>query len=680
MAKAIPTPIADKIRKAFIDYYVEKGHAQIPNVSLVPNVDSTLLFTNSGMFPLVPYLSGQPHPLGKRIVNFQRCIRTGEKDLAEIGDWKHTTMFEMMGNWSLGDYFKAEQIPWVFKLYVDTFGLDPKRIYVSVFAGDEDAPRDEEAIALWKKAYAEYGIEAELAPVMFETVDGKERAYEIDINGQKIYRDDWSMEANPNQRIFMYGKKENWWQRGEAAGELGGPDSEIFFETGSEHDVSVWGQAHPNSDSPRFLEIGNSVFMQYKLNDELKWEELPQKNVDFGGGFSRILVGAQGANDIFSTEIFTPIIYRIEEVSGKSYLENGKEYELTKYFRIIADHVFGSTFIIADGVEPGNKEQGYILKRFIRRAIRMGKRLGIEQNFLSEIAEIVLGLYERHYDHLAAQEERIRAILTAEEDKFRRTLQQGVRELQKLSERLESKQQKLTGKDLFFIYETYGFPFELSLEELKLDGDQKVLQEEFKTAESEHKSASRTGAEAKFTGGLADSSAETTRLHTAHHLLLRALQMVLGDHVHQRGSNITAERLRIDFSHPEKITPEQKSEIEKLVNEAMQKEYRVLRLELAKTVAENLGAEMEFGQKYGDVVSVYVMGDVPADLQAQIEAAAAAGESAQSVLDKYEVFSMEFCGGPHVENTKVLKDAGTFRIIKEESSGAGVRRIKATIS
>jgi alanyl-tRNA synthetase len=466
----INTPLADSLRAAFFQFYLSRGHKEVPNVSLVPNVDSTLLFTNSGMFPLVNYLAGEKHPLGTRLVNFQRSLRTGEKDLAEIGDWKHTTMFEMMGNWSLGDYFKAEQIPQVMELYVEKFGLDPKRMYVSVFAGDSDAPRDNEAISLWQEAFKRYGVEAEVAPVFFETdSDGKEIAYEIADDGSKMYRTDWTMEDFPNQRIFMYGKKENWWQRGDTAGELGGPDSEMFYTTGTPHDSEKWGVGHPNSDSPAYLEIGNSVFMQYRLDDNLKWQELPQKNVDFGGGFVRVLLSKQGVSDVYETEVFVPVIKKIEEISGKQYKQNGEEYDLTKYFRIIADHIFGSTFVIADGVMPGNKEQGYILRRFIRRAIRMGKRLGIESDFLAQLAEVIVGIYQRHYEHLAPAFDQIVTALQTEEAKFRRTLANGVKELQKLADSQAQAGGKLTGKELFHVYETYGFPLELSFEDLGVE-------------------------------------------------------------------------------------------------------------------------------------------------------------------------------------------------------------------
>lgn len=669
----IPTPLADSVRQNYLDFFKARAHVEIPNVSLVPNVDSTLLYTNSGMFPLVNYLAGAAHPLGNRLVNFQRCIRTGEDDIAEIGDWKHTTMFEMMGNWSLGDYFKADEISWLLELYVEVFGLDPKRLFVTVFAGDTDAHRDIDSIKFWQKAFAKHGIEAKVAEVLFIEEDGKDLAYTANSDsslGPKL--ENWSMDSDPSIKIFLYPKKKNWWQRGATVGELGGPDTEIFYDTTSAHDVSKFGVAHPNSDSPRFLEIGNSVFIQYKLDENLQWSELSQKNVDFGGGFVRILLARQQVSDLFETEIFTPIIKRLEEISGKNYKDGAADNEFTKYFRIIADHAFGSTFIIADGIKPDRKDQGYILRRLIRRAIRMGKRLGIEQNFLGEIAKIVIGIYQRHYSHLATETETIIAELSQEEDKFRRTLAQGLKELQKILGK--SDLETISGEELFYIYETYGFPFELSIEELGLDIEQHAeLLAKFQTAETSHRERSRAGAAQKFTGGLADHSEATTRLHTAHHLLLRALQEVLGTDVHQKGSNITADRLRIDFSFPEKLSNEQLSRVTEIVNDKIQATLNVVKVNLSLEAAQSLGAEMEFGQKYGELVSVYLIGNLPADFSPQDPT------KIMEEVSNYEIFSKEFCGGPHVKNTAELAESGRFVILKQESSGSGVRRIKASL-
>ena len=675
----ISTPLADSMRDGFISFYKERGHAEAPNVSLVPNVDSTLLFTNSGMFPLVPYLSGAKHPLGSRLANFQRCIRTAEKDIAEIGDWKHTTMFEMMGNWSLGDYFKNEQIPWVLDLYVNIFGLDPKSIYVSVFAGDTDAPEDREAIDLWKAEFAKYGIEnAEEADVMFRKVEAdREEAYDKETGEAKP---DWTFEDNPNVRIFKYGKKENWWQRGDAVGELGGPDSEMFYFTGAEHDSKVFGPCHPNTDSPAFLEIGNNVFMQYKLNQQLKWEPLAQKNIDFGGGFVRVLLAKQRVKDVFETEIFTPIIAKLEELSGKKYRnENGEDNEYTRYFRIVADHVFGSTFIIFDGIYPANKDQGYILRGFIRRAVRMARYLGLEQGFLPQIAEIVIGMYQRHYEGLGDSVDKVCEVLGAEEVKFARTLQNGLKELQRMKEKYEREGKKISGDEIFYVYETYGFPLELSLEELNLsEEDQKQAKVTFKEKLELHRSASRAGAEQKFTGGLADKSLETTRLHTTHHLLLRSLQTVVNPEIHQKGSNITAERLRIDFNSADKLSPEQIADVELIVQEHIDNEnLRVLRVELPIKQAEELGAEHEFGQKYGNLVTVYLIGEFPADIESVLENLSP--EEKVAKINAFEIFSKEFCGGPHVKDMNEIRAGGKFKILKEENIGSGTRRIKATL-
>ncbi len=673
----IQTPLADEIRAKFLEFYQSKNHAEIPNISLVPQGDSTLLFTNSGMFPLVNYLSGAEHPLGKRLVNFQRCLRTGDDDFAEIGDWKHTTMFEMMGNWSLADYFKKDQINWVMELYVDIFGLDVNKLYVSVFAGDDDAPRDEESIAIWKDVFAKYGITAEVADVMFkDDAEGRSIAYSIE-TGEIV--EGWNMEANPNVRIFLYPKKDNWWQRGNVAGELGGPDSEIFIDTGAFHDEQIWGAAHPNNDTPKFLEIGNSVFMQYRLDENLNWEQLPQKNVDFGGGFSRVLLAKQGVTDIFETEIFKPIIAKISEISSKKYKnEDGSENELTKFFRIIADHTFASVFVINDGVAPSRKEQGYILRRFIRRAVRMGKQLGIENSFLAEVSAVVIGIYAKHYPELGVNSNKIFNILTEEEERFQKTLVSGLKELKKLEIETEAQNKEITGQELFRIFETYGFPIELSLEELGIEGSngEKIakINKEFELAENKHKEMSRSGAEKKFTGGLADSSAETTILHTTHHLLLAGLQKVLGSEVHQRGSNITAERLRIDFAHAAKMTDEEKTEVERIVNEYIESGYIVKKILLPISLAETTNAEREFGTKYGETVNIYAIGRFSDGFDELSD------EQKVEYLKSEQIISKEFCGGPHVSDLNEIKNAGSFKILKEESSGSGIRRIKANIS
>lgn len=624
---------SQQIREGFIKFWNEspRNAATVPNASLVPNNDSTLLFVNSGMFPLAPYLGGQQHPLGKRLVNVQRCLRTKYDEMIEIGDNRHTLMFEMLGDWSLGDFTKEQQIPWILEFLVKVVELNPKNLYVSVFGGDDTAPRDTVAIETWKKAFATYGIDAEFSEDI------------TNIPKDNIEGQTWKY------RIFPYPKKKNWWQRADAPGELGGPSSEIFYDTSDvQHTQEKY---HINDDSGRFIEIGNNVFMEYKLDDNMKWVPLEQKNIDFGGGLERLAFIAQGKSDIYESDIYASVIAEIEKISGKEYKTNEKDNEWTAPMRVIADHSRAATFIIADGVMPSNKDQGYILRRFIRRLVRFGKKLGIERDFTAEIAAKVVEALSPIYPHLNENKE-LGAILTKEEKIFKQTLTKGLKEL----ETFRSKRDSFTGQNAFYIYETFGFPLELTLDELGFDEDTaNKISEQFKEAEAAHRAKSKAGAEQKFKGGLADSSKETTKLHTAHHLLLKALQMVVGGHVHQKGSNITAERLRLDFSHNAKLTPEQITEVEQIVNEQIKAELPVTQEFLPKTEAEKIGAEMEFGQKYPDTVSVFFIGK-----------------------NGSNYFSAEFCGGPHVKNTKEIGEGNkTFKIFKEEASGNGIRRIKA---
>ncbi len=640
---------AKEIWKDFIDFESEKprNHKRIANVSLVPNNDPSLLFVNSGMFPLVPYLSGSPHPLGKRLFNTQRSIRTMLEDMKEIGDNRHTTCFTMLGNWSLGDYFKTEQLSWVAELYLEKFKLDPKRFYVSVFAGNEYAPRDTESIELWKKIFAKYGIEALVSDTPQDV--------------QKNFDENGNLKEGATFRIFTYDSKKNWWQRGEAVGELGGPTSEIFYDCKAEIDEKYKKNLHINDDSGKFIEIGNSVFMEFFLDENLKWKKLPQRNVDFGGGFERIVFCKQEKKDIFDTDIFSLAIKKIEELSNQKY------HELTEKgkapFRVLADHIRASVFIIGDGIVPSNKEQGYILRRFIRRAINFGNQLNLKFGFTAEIADKTIDslIQFDDYEFLKNERDRIKNELLKEEERFSKALKKGKIELEKIIEKssnvINQTPINFSGKDAFYIFETFGFPLELIEDEIENRGlkiDLENLRKEFEIAEKEHQANSRAGAEQKFTGGLADKSEEVIRLHTAHHLLLASLQKILGKHVKQRGSNITAERLRIDFSHTEKMTLEQIQEVENLVNQKISENLIVERVEMKKEEAEKLGAEMEFGQKYGEIVSVYFIKN-----------------------PNGEIFSKEFCGGPHVSNLSELSKSGKFKIFKEESSGAGVRRIKA---
>ena len=627
-----------QIREKFLTFWTEspRNCAVVPNLSLLPNVDSTLLFVNSGMFPLVPYLGGQPHPLGKRLCNFQRCLRTNYDEMLEIGDNRHTLMFEMVGDWSLGDFNKEQQIPWIMELWVKVFGMDPNRLYVSVFTGDETAPRDHVAIETWRKVFRQYGVEAEFS----EDIHAVPPTL-ADTKGWKYH-------------IFPYNKKKNWWQRAEAPGELGGPTSEMFYDIGIvEREQDKY---HINDDSGRFIEIGNNVFMEYKLSPEMQWVPLEQKNIDFGGGFERICMIVQNKTDIFESDIYSPIIDRVAALSGRSYKTNGVENDDTAAFRVIADHGRAATFILADGVSPSNKEQGYILRRFIRRLVRFGRKLGLEREFTRDVAAAVIEVLSHAYPHLEENRDTILQKIHDEEVAFNQTLSKGLRELSKIQSQLAPGQQ-ISGEQAFFIYETYGFPLELTLDELKVSEDHaKVITKEFGDAEKRHRELSRAGAEQKFKGGLADQSRETTKLHTAHHLLLASLQKLVDPNIRQKGSNITAERMRMDFNIDRKLTPEEVTKVEELVNEQIRLNVPVTRVEMPREEAEALGAQMEFGAKYPDLVSVYFIGD------------------------QKSWFSAEFCGGPHAATTGELGESGkTFKIQKQENVGAGLKRIKAAL-
>ncbi len=625
-----------QIRQKFIEFWTSppRNCKEIPNVSLVPNNDPTLLFVNSGMFPINPYLSGQPHPLGKRLCNLQRCLRTNYDEMLEIGDNRHTLMFEMMGDWSLGSFTKREQIPWIMSFWVDVCGLDPRRIYVSVFEGNELVPRDDEAVEIWKNTFAEYGITAEFSEDITKIPANLEE-------GQ-----------NWKYRIFPYPKKKNWWQRAaDAPGELGGPTSEMFYDMG---EIAVEDeQYHINDNSGRFIEIGNNVFMEYRFGEDGQWHPLEHKNIDFGGGFERVVMIVQGKKDIFETDIFEPLLVKISHLSGKNYKNNCQENEFTRYFRILADHSRAATFILADGVVPSNKDQGYVLRRFIRRLVRFGQKLEIKDNFTKYLAETVIDHLSYAYPHLQQNREFVLNEIDKEETKFKRTLDSGLKEIQKL----KSSNKNLDGKLAFYIYETFGFPLEMTLDEFGIDDKQAVnIEKEFNEQNQKHRELSKLASEQKFKGGLADQSENVIKLHTAHHLLLRALQIVLGNQVKQRGSNITGERLRIDFNYETKLTDEQLRQVEQIVNEKIDQNLPVKRIEMPFEEAQKIGAEMEFGQKYPPIVSVYYIGD-------SLETA----------------FSKEFCGGPHVASTGELRQMGRFVILKEESSSQGIRRIKATL-
>jgi alanyl-tRNA synthetase len=583
---------APELKEKFVGFFVGKGHQEIPSASLLPENDSTTLFISAGMHPLVPYLLGQPHALGKRLVNVQKCVRTG--DIDEVGDSFHHTFFEMLGNWSLGDYFKEEMIPWSYEFLTKTLKYRPEQIHVTCFEGDPDAPKDKESAALWSSV----GI--------------------------------------PENRIHFLPKKDNWWGPAGATGPCG-PDTEMFIDLHPEAgpiDFIAGCQAE------RIVEIGNDVFMQYNKTTDGKYVLLSQKNVDTGYGVERNTAIANGLTDDYLTDIWQSIINKIEEISGKKYSAN------LKPMRIIADHIRSAVFIIAAGVEPGNKEAGYVLRRLIRRTIRQGKLLEIEENFTFKIAESVLANqhnYAGSYPELNQNKEKIFSVLEAEENKFRKTLNNGLREIQKLID----SQKSVSGIEAFNLYQSFGFPVEMINEELQKNNLSFNL-DEFNQAKLSHQQQSQTLSAGKFKSGLADHSEVITKYHTATHLLHAALRQVLGAGVQQSGSNITFERLRFDFSYGEKLTDSEIKKITNLVNQKISEKIPVTSEEQTFTDAQKQGALAFFGNKYPEVVSVYTIGK----------------------------FSKEVCTGPHVSNTGTL---GKFKIIKEESAGSGKRRIYAIL-
>lgn len=628
-----------EVRKRYLAFYKARGHAIIPSAPIVPENDPTTLFTSSGMQPLVPYLMGQEHPEGTRLVDSQLSFRA--EDIEEVGDNRHTTFFEMLGNWSLGDYFKAEQLPWVFTFLTSVqegLGLDAQKLYVTVFGGDAAAHMEPDTVSveIWQKLFAEKGIDAG-----FVALDTEERGGELGMQGG---------------RIFSYGAKKNWWSRAGVpakmpVGELGGPDSEIFYDFGTPHNTAFGKECHPNCDCGRFIEVGNSVFMQFIKKEDGSFGELPKQNVDFGGGLERLAAATRGNSDVFLNDVFDDARRTLEKRSGTTYAASE---QTTRSFRIVLDHMRAASFMLASGITPANTEQGYVLRRLIRRSIRSADALGISDPVLADVAQGFSAAYAEQYPFVQTARGHIREELEKEEAQFRKTLAHGLRELDKMGNDI----------DAFTLFTTFGFPVELTME-IAAERGLAVDRAAFDAAMEKHQAESRAGAAQKFAGGLADHAEQTVRYHTTHHLLLKALQQVLGNSVHQRGSNITTERLRIDFSYGEKLTPQQKTEVERLVNEKIAEALPVIRSVMPKTEAEKLSAEHEFGATYPEQVSVYSIGPKDATQDApQFESA----------------YSIEFCGGPHVNNTAEIGAGGkTFVIQKEEASSAGVRRIKAVL-
>ncbi len=612
-----------ELRQKYLEFFASKEHKIIPSASLVPENDPTVLFTTAGMHPLVPYLLGEKHPEGTRLTNIQKCVRT--QDIDEVGDARHDTFFEMMGNWSLGDYFKKEAIEWSFEFLTSSkyLGLDLRKLAVSVFIGEPEnnIPRDEEAADIWKSL---------------------------------------GMLEN---RIAYLPRKNNWWG---PAGQTGpcGPDTEMFFWKGETEFPPE--NSNPGNDEDHWLEIWNDVFMQYNKNKDGQYEPLAQKNVDTGMGLERTLVTLNGFVDVFQIDTFWPLIQKIEELSGREYIETA---DVTKSMRIIADHIRTATMIMGDDkhVAPSNVDRGYIVRRLIRRAVRHGRLLGINENFCDKIAAEVINIFKDVYSEVEKNHEFIMFELAKEESKFRNTIEQGLKEFEKLLngfriafEKTGKTTSEISGKQAFKLFESYGFPLEMTLEmarENSLSVDVSNFEEAFKV----HQDLSRAGAEQKFKGGLADHGEMSVKYHTATHLLHATLRQLLGTHVEQRGSNITAERLRFDFSHPEKMTDEEKQKVEDLINYAIQKNYRVTFEEMTLIEAKEKGAIGLFEDKYGNKVKVYSVGEP---------------DVMPSATMNSQTFSKEICGGPHVEHTGMM---GKFKIVKEEAVSSGIRRIKAVL-
>lgn len=589
---------SEQLRKLYLDFYNSKAHAVIESASLIPENDPTVLFTTAGMHPLVPYLLGEKHPAGKRLTDVQVCVRTG--DIESVGDASHCTFFEMLGSWSLGDYFKRDAIAWSYELLLEKLEFDKDRFAVTVFAGDENCPRDDESAKRWE----ELGISKD--------------------------------------KIFYLDKKHNWWGPAGMTGPCG-PDTEMFIDTGK---PKCSENCSPACDCGKYMEIGNDVFMQYFKNADGSFEPLKNKNVDQGMGLERMLCILNGYKSVFETDLFSFAIEKLEQLSGKRY---GEDDDVTKAMRIIADHTRTSTFLLGDrnGVSPSNVDQGYVLRRLIRRAMRYCRAIGVDDGALAELARLYVDKYKNAYPYIKENEERIVLELNAERDKFAKTIEQGLKEFDKVLSHLPQGMTVFPGKTAFRLYDTFGFPIEMT-EELAKEKGFVLDTEGYKKAFADHQALSKAGAEQKFKGGLADNGVQTARLHSATHLLNAALKTVLNDNsIQQKGSNITAERLRFDFNFPRPLTKEELERVEQLVNGEIAKDVPVKLEEMTVEQAKAAGAIGVFSSKYGEVVKVYIIG-----------------------------FSKEICGGPHAATTGEL---GKFRIVKEQSSSAGVRRIKAVL-
>ena len=624
---------AQKIRSKYLEFYKKQGHAVVERAPLILTNDPTTLFTGAGMQPMIPYLLGEAHPEGKRIADSQTCLRA--QDIDDIGDNRHTTFFEMLGNWSLGDYFKEEQIGWMWTFLTEEIGLDPQRLYVTCFIGapEYNIEKDVEAAKLWQKKFAEKGIDAKMADIGSEE-QGAARG------------------VNPGERIFFYDGSKNWWSRNGGpettpVGDPCGPDSEMFYEFDFiEHDLKFGENCHPNCDCGRFMEIGNNVFMAYKKVADGKFEPLDKPNIDHGSGLERIAAAVNNDPDVFKISLLWPIIEKLQDLSGKDYASH------TESMRVIADHLRAATFMAVDGCVPSNKEQGYVMRRLLRRAIRYSFDLGIEQNFLQEVVPTIADLYEADFPEVKNNRDNIIAVLVKEEKAFRQTLRKGLRQMQRYID------DGLTGEELFTLYDTFGFPVELSTEEaykqgIKLSDN---WREEFTAKMDEQRQRSKTARKGQFSGGLEGHDSIHLKYHTATHLLGAALRKVLdAPDLQQHGSNITADRLRFDFNH-DKLTPEEKQAVEDQVNAWIDEDLPVNFAVYPTDEALSMGAIGAFGERYGDEVKVYSIGK---------------GD---------DIVSFEVCGGPHVEHTGVLAEGGKrFKITKEESSSAGIRRIKAVL-